>query len=168
MYMPETPSPSPMDGMALQQQQPIRRRGPVKRPASCLSGAELMAQTADFLAQQQLGFVQLWPANHQQQLSSMGGPWGTMDAAYAMSAQQVSTFPAPLMPHHQLQASSSGSILSAYGSEAAAGQMGGMPAGVPQRPTWQLRRISTRSEAVPHTGGPDCQCTQCLCARTDE
>lgn len=219
MYMSETPSPSLMDGMSIPQQQPNRRRGPVKRQSSCLSGSEVMAQTADFLAQQQVGWVQLWPANYQpqhtqQQLSSMAGPWGTMDAAYAMSAQQVSSgaVAAPLMPHHQLQASSSGSMLSAYGSEAPAGQMGGMavasgglydaaagasmpgpvlgldpaaaaavaaPAPAPaamRAPQHRLpkRRASAphlaaaQSQRVPHTGGPDCQCTQCLCARTDE
>lgn len=217
LYISDTHTPGLMETMAMPQhqhhhQQSSSRRRPVKRQSSCLSGAELMVQTADFLAQQQVSWVQLWPADtpaHVPQHTS----------ASCTSQQQMAPLPAAAMVQQpQLQASSSGNTLDSYGYEAAAGHVGPMQAavldaaaaggaalpgppgvlgpepgaypaataaGAVQRaPHHRLpkRRASaphlaavpaTNSQQVmfkciPHTGGPDCQCTTCLCKRTDE
>lgn len=121
LYLTDTPSPF-LEGMAAQQQHTSRRRGPVKRQSSCLSGTELMAQTSDYLAQQQLSWVQLWPNQSQHaQLS-----WPAADAAYGMPAQQM-PLAAPMLQQPQLQESASGNMLNSYGLE---GHMGPMQAAV--------------------------------------
>lgn len=225
LYNSDTHTPGLMETMAMPQQhgdhlhhQQSSRRRPVKRQSSCLSGAELMAQTADFLAQQQVSWVQLWPADtpaHVPQPAQCTSAW----SASCTSPQQMAPLPAAAMVQQpQLQASSSGNTLDSYGYEAAAGHVGPMQAAVlaaaaaggaalpgppgvlgpepgaypaataasaaQRAPHHRLpkRRASaphlaavaatnsqqTMFKCIPHTGGPDCQCTTCLCKRTDE
>lgn len=220
LYISDTHTPGLMEAMAMPHQpqhdhhhpqQRSSRRRPVKRQSSCLSSAELMVQTADFLAHQQVSWVQLWPTDNTPadlpQPAQHTSAWG---GASCTSPQQAA---AMVQQQPQLPASSSGNNLDSYGYEAAAGQLGPMQAAVldaaaaggaalpglepgaypaataagaaaQRAPHHRLlkRRASaphlaaaaaTNSQqgmfkCFPHTGGPDCQCTTCLCKRTDE
>jgi len=179
-------------GPAAPAQHGSRKHKPVKRQASAMSGAELL-QPAHFAASQQVGWVQLWPASYQlqqQQLASLGASSASTGAVVPAAVLPAAYMQTPT------QSGTAGAAVNSYGYEAAAGQLPsgvlGMPlagtsnlAGPPGPAMQPERRLPKRRasaphllaaptqrqpmyKCVPHIASPECQCTQCLCARTDE